>query len=110
MKVFGFGKREERKTAANKPGLSQLMAIVGAYVRPLAVPVPFLFPLQSILRKADIFLSWCRMWHIFHLAVAYKPKPLKQPKTIIAAWQDHKNESTSALGMAQFYFPPAMLP
>lgn len=110
MKVFGFGKREERKTSANKPGLSQLMAIVGAYVGPLAVPVPFLFPLQSILRKADIFLSWCRMWHIFHLAVAYKPKPLKQPKTIIAAWQDHKNESTSALGMAQFYFPPAMLP
>lgn len=55
MEVFGFGKKEERKTAANKPGLSQLMAIVGAYVGPLAVPVSFLFPLQSILRKADYF-------------------------------------------------------
>lgn len=27
-----------------------------------------------------------------------------------AAWQDHKNESTSAPEMAQFYFLPAMLP
>lgn len=36
MGDFGFGKRKERKTAANKPGLSRLTVIMGPYVGLLA--------------------------------------------------------------------------
>lgn len=115
MEVLRFRRREEKNTAANKPGLSQLMAIVGAYIGPLAVTDHlrlFLFPFsfQYNLRKADIFHSMQELAH-FSSCSSIQTKAIKIGKDRQeAVWQDRKNESTSAPEMAQFYFLRTMLP
>lgn len=120
MGVFGLRKKEKLREAkrreANKHGFSQLMAIVGAYVGPLAVTDHFrlfLLPFSSSLcfEKSRYFSLLMQEVEYFSTCSSIQSKAIKTAKDHQkAAWQDHKNESTSAPEMAQFYFLPAMLP
>ena len=78
---------EEKIQTTDKPGLFQLMTIVGAYIGPHTVTGhirPFLLPFSSFIwfEKSRNFSLLMQKEHIFCLSAAYKAKPLKQPKTI----------------------------